>query len=88
MSIFINGIEQGSGAVNYDNDITPPETPNGINLIFTVSNNPNPTTSLKLFRNGQLMKQGEDYSLSGNTITFYIGSVPESGDRLTAFYTY
>jgi hypothetical protein len=32
------------------------------------------------------MKQGSDYSLSGTVITFFLGSVPQTGDVLLASY--
>jgi hypothetical protein len=34
------------------------------------------------------MKQGADYSISVNTITFFIASIPQSGDLITANYRY
>ncbi len=49
---------------------------------------PSPPAGLQLFRNGLLMKQGADYSVSGANVTFYSASVPQPGDLLTAFYRY
>lgn len=49
---------------------TPVGTVNGTNKIFTVEKAPNPTTSLKMYVNGQRMKITEDYTLSGVTATF------------------
>ena len=66
------------------------ETPTGVinamNTTFTLNFSPSPTVSLTLSRNGLLMKQGTDYSLSGTVITFFPGSVPQTGDVLLASY--
>ncbi len=59
---------------------------NGSNAAFTLAYVPNPPASLALYRNGLLMRQGGDYTLSGNTITFVTGAVPQTSDILTAFY--
>ncbi len=42
----------------------PAGTVNGSNTAFTLANVPNPPTSLALFRNGLLLTQGGDYTLS------------------------
>jgi prefoldin subunit 5 len=71
---FVDG-EIPSGAIN------------GVNLVFTLANAPNPATSLKLYKNGVLLQQNTDYTLSGSTITFASPNIaPLSGDLLTAFY--
>jgi hypothetical protein len=70
---FIDG-EVPSGALN------------GSNAGFTLANVPNPAASLTLFRNGLLLKQGGDFTLSSNAITFQTGAVPQSGDILSASY--
>ena len=60
---------------------------NGSNLSFTLALAPNPALSLKLYKNGVLLNQNYDYTLSGNTITFGGPSVaPQSGDALVAAY--
>jgi hypothetical protein len=59
---------------------------NGTNTQFTLANVPNPSTSLALFRNGLLQRQGGDYTLSGNAIVFLTGAVPQANDILAAFY--
>lgn len=61
---------------------------NGVNSAFTLNFAPSPAASLILFRNGVLMKQGVDYSLSGASITFFLGSLPQAGDVLFASYRY
>ena len=61
---------------------------NGVNATFTLNFAPSPAASLILFHNGVLMRQGVDYSLSGAGITFFLVSVPQTGDVLFASYRY
>lgn len=49
---------------------TPTGTVNGVNTDFALAGTPNPSTSLKVFVNGQRMQLTGDYTLSVNTITF------------------
>jgi hypothetical protein len=65
---------------------TPAGLVNGTNTTFTLANVPNPSTSLALYRNGLRMQTGGDYSLSGSTITFLTGQLPQSGDTLVYSY--
>lgn len=51
-------------------DETPTGTVNGVNKDFTLSHTPSPTTSLKVYVNGQRMRVTEDYTISGVTISF------------------
>ena len=75
---------------SYGPVFTDGETPagliNGSNAVFTLADAPSPETSLSLYRNGLLQKQGVDYVISGNTITFAPGSIPQEGDVLLASY--
>jgi hypothetical protein len=64
----------------------PGGTLNGVNTIFTLAAAPSPAISLALFRNGQLEAAGSDYTLSGATITFLPGAIPQSTDLLQAYY--
>jgi len=64
---------------------TPSGTQNGSNTAFTLANTPKPAASLCLFLNGQLLTLTEDYTLSGNTITFVVA--PDSGEKIRASYT-
>ena len=68
------------------------ETPAGVidgqNSVFLLTIQPAPSQSLQLFRNGLLVTAGIDYDLTGNTVTFRGGAVPQSGDALTAAYRY
>jgi uncharacterized protein YoxC len=75
----------GSNAVFVDAEI-PSGATNGANTAFTLANPPAPTTSLTLFRNGILQRLGIDFTLSGSSITFAGGSVPQTGDYVRAFY--
>ena len=64
----------GGGGFNYgamDIHIVDDETPtnSGDNLNFTIAHIPSPTSSLKVYRNGQRLRITEDYTFSGVTIT-------------------
>jgi len=67
---------------------TPLGTIDGSNAVFTLAWSPSPAGSLTLFLNGLILANGTDYSLVRNTITFYLGSVPQPGDVLRASYRY
>jgi hypothetical protein len=59
----------------------------GANLAFTLAATPNPTNSLKLFKNGVLLQLNGDYTLNGSTVTFINATVaPQPGDKITANY--
>jgi hypothetical protein len=78
------------GSVSISAAFVDAETPggalNGANLAFTLSQAPSPALSLSLYRNGIELRQGVDYSLSNNTVTFIPAAVPQPGDLLTAYY--
>ena len=78
----------GTGPVaTFVDDETPLGTIDGANLNFTLTAEPNPALSLKLFKNGDLLQQNIDYTLSGSTITFASQAItPQSGDSLMASY--
>lgn len=65
---------------------TPVGTVNGSNAVFTLNYGPSPVTSLRLYRNGILLKEGVDFTLTGNTITFLTAAIPAAGDVLQAGY--
>lgn len=75
----------GGSGLFVDNEI-PTGTINSINTTFTLAGIPNPTASLCLFKNGQLLFEGEGYNLSGNTIVYESGYVPQTGDSHRAWY--
>ncbi|HYL76351.1 MAG TPA: hypothetical protein VEU96_19220 [Bryobacteraceae bacterium] len=67
-----------------DNEV-PGGAVNGANTIFTLANTPNPPSSVALYRNGLLLRQSVDYTLSANSVTIQAGT-PQSGDMLLASY--
>jgi hypothetical protein len=75
----------GASAGFVDGEI-PSGTANGTNTAFSLSNAPSPAASLKLSRNGLLLSQGSDYSLSGSAITFLSPAAPQTGDTIQASY--
>lgn len=58
----------------------------GSNTIFTLADVPSPPTSLTLYRNGVLQKEGIDYILTDAVIEFTSGSVPQLDDILVCSY--
>lgn len=76
----------GIADMAYVDGETPAGVVNGINTTFAMANAPTPGGSLRVFRNGLLMKNGLDYTLSGSTISFVAGAVPTVGDVLQAWY--
>ena len=69
-----------------DNEI-PAGTIDGLNVAFTLAAAPSPAASLKIYKNGVLLVQGADYTLSGSNITFASTNVtPQVGDALLANY--
>ena len=58
----------------------------GGNSVFTTSNAPDPAASLALYRNGILQKAGFDYTLTGSTVTYLTGAIPQPADTLLASY--
>ncbi len=75
----------GTTATFTDGEV-PGGSVNGTNAAFTLAAVPNPAGSLRLFKNGMLLAQTNDYSLSGSTVTFIPGVVPQPGDVLVASY--
>jgi len=78
----------GTGGVTItfvDKEI-PAGTVNGLNAAFTLAGAPSPASSLHLFRNGLLLKEGFDYTLTEATISFVVAAIPQPGDTLLASY--
>jgi hypothetical protein len=71
--------------LNFADYVEIPGTPNGTIVAFTLTNAPNPPTSLGVFKNGQLMS-ATDYTLSGAVITFSVA--PLATDNLQASYRF
>jgi hypothetical protein len=75
-----------TSSVSYAENEVPTGLINGVNVTYTLANNPNPDASLCLYHNGILEINGVDYTLSGVTITMNVA--PITGDTLVAFYRY
>ncbi|PYT22378.1 MAG: hypothetical protein DMG57_35300 [Acidobacteria bacterium] len=58
----------------------------GSNATFTLAGSPSQPSSLSLFRNGVLQQLGSDYTLTGSTVQFLAGAIPQLGDTLMAGY--
>jgi hypothetical protein len=83
------GTGSGGGLTpNFVDAEVPQGLVNGANTVFTLSFAPSPAASLQLIRNGLQMISGVDYLVTGNTVTFFVTSVPLTGDQLTASYRY
>jgi hypothetical protein len=78
----------GAGAGSFADAEIPAGAVNGANAVFTLASAPSPAASLELFRNGLLQRQGADYQISGNVVTFFLASIPQSGDLLVASYRF
>ena len=79
IDIFVDG-EVPTGTINS----TDGSDGNGT---FTLSVAPSPAASLRLYRNGILLRPAAvDFTLTTLTITFTIGQYPITGDSLVAFY--
>lgn len=59
---------------------------NGTNPTFTLSQTPISNASLILWVDVVPQQQGVNYSVSGQTISFNVGFIPESGQALYAWY--
>ena len=59
---------------------------NGANATFTLSQAPFPASSVQLYRNGIVLKQGLDFTLAGNVVTFSGGSIPKQDDILSVSF--
>jgi hypothetical protein len=68
-----------------DND-APTGLVDGANVNFALTGVPNPSTSLAVYRNGILLKVGQDFTLNGNAVQFVSGAAPQPGDTLLASY--
>jgi hypothetical protein len=79
------GVETGAGPGFVDAE-TPDGLVDGVNVTFTLADVPSPPTSLTLYRNGVLQKDGVDFVLTDNVISFLTASVPQPGDILVCSY--
>jgi hypothetical protein len=80
------GSGDGQGTMSFVDGETPSGAANGVNPSFGLAGVPTPSTSLSLYRNGLLLRQGLDFSVSNNTVTFVPSALPQPNDVLTASY--
>lgn len=59
---------------------------NGVNAVFQLKYVPVATQGVQVYRNGIRQAAGNDYTLSGTTITFVSAAIPQTGDTVTADY--
>lgn len=80
--------DSGFTTANFIDNEIPGGVINGVNDTFTLASTPDAGTNVKLYLNGIYMRQGasEDYIISGLTITFAAGQLPQTGDSLVANY--
>lgn len=67
-----------------DSDTTCPSWPGA--SAYTLSQAPNPASSLQIFVNGILWSAGEDFTLNGTAVTLLNGQGFENGDVVTCRY--
>lgn len=89
LTLVVNARGWNGNSVSSGDDVTmyseiPSGTINGVNAVFTLTQVP---LTLILIRNGLTQIQGTSFNLSGNTITFTAGNIPQAGDSIAAFYT-
>lgn len=84
-------IEIGASGLT-ESDFVDNEVPSGdldgVDVTYTLTQSPSPTTSLKLYKNGNRLDEGasDDYTLSGGTITYAVA--PVSDDKLIADFRF
>ena len=83
--VMVDGTTGPCGAPTFVDAETPAGTLDGVNATFTLANIPS-GTSLALYRNGLYQTVGFDYTLTGSTIAFAAGAIPQPGDTLIASY--
>ena len=83
--VFVDGTTGPCGGLTFSDAETPGGIVDGTNNTFTLLYTPL-GSSMQLFRNGLYMTPTFDYTLTGSTITFPTGAVPQPGDTLTASY--
>lgn len=83
-----NGANSRWDLVTFVDQETVTGTIDGTNTAFTLVNAPSPPAGLVLFRNGVVQKNGLDYTISGNTVTFVTAATPQPADVLLAWYRY
>jgi hypothetical protein len=59
---------------------------NGINVSFSLTAAPSPSESLKVYKNGLLLKKDADYTVDGSAILFLSSAIPQAADQLMVSY--
>ena len=77
------GSDAGPGFVDAE---IPDGLIDGSNADFTLADVPSPPSSLTLYRNGVLQKEGVDFVLTDNVVSFLTASVPQLEDILVCSY--
>jgi len=72
------GLSKISMDIHILDPYTPTGTVNGTNKDFVLQRLPNPSTSLKVYKDGQKMQLTTDYTLSDKTITFITAPLTDS----------
>jgi hypothetical protein len=75
-----------ASSVTFVDAEVPGGTVDGSNTQFSLSQSPAPAASLILVRNGLIMQQSNDYTLTAGTVTFQSSATPQPGDVLQAWY--
>ncbi len=83
--VFVDGTTGQCTPPTYSDAETPAGALDGVNGTFTLANTPL-GSSLAIFRNGLYMTANLDYTLTGSTIQFVPGAIPQPGDVLAASY--
>lgn len=88
-TITIAASASGLGTTNFVTREVPSGLVNGSNATFTLANTPTAGTE-QVYVNGVLQNysatSGNDYGISGATITFYTGAIPQTGDVVLVSY--
>jgi len=84
--LLIDADATGLTNSNFVDNETPTGDLDGVDTTYTLANAPSPSTSLHLYLNGQRLREGagNDFTLSGSTITF--ANAPVSTDVILADY--
>jgi len=82
----VNSLAANPNNVSFQDAETPGGTINGTNANFTLQFTPITPGSLMLFKNGVMLRNGQDYTFIGTNITFATNAIPQTGDTLNAYY--
>lgn len=83
--VFVDGTTGPCTQATYSDAEIPGGVIDGVNNTFTLANTPL-GSSLMLFLNGLYTTANFDYTLTGSTIQFVPGAIPQPGDTLIASY--